>query len=436
MSLKLRITLWFSFMILLLTALVVSIVFLVSANSLADDPTEELIKTVSMNVSRLTEKDKKHGDDDFIAYRDGVYCQLLNSNGQALEGASPDGVTYNKPLKGGTVFSHKEGTEEYFIYDMQINSTLWIRGYISSAEPSETTRLIVLSTVIILPIIIFLSIFGGWIITKRSLKPMDKVIKSVESINSGDDLSKRISLSRGPIEIRKLSNEFDRMMVRLDKSFEAEKQFASDVSHELRTPLTIALGECHRARSIAASTDIKDSLKVIEKQCNRMTELVDTLLSLTRLQQKTDRFPVATHNISEFLEALLEDFREGTSTQVEKDIEPEVFASYNPSLMLRIMCNLLDNAKKYSPKNTEIRVSLKATEKGAEITVCDHGVGISSENLPKIWNRFWQADPSRTENRGIGLGLSLVKEMVDFQGGKITVESQLGKGTKFTIQLK
>ena len=123
-------------MIFLLTALVVTIVFLVSANSLADDPTEELIKTVSMNVSRLTETDKKHGNDDFIAYRDGVYCQLLDNSGTVIKGAAPESISLDKVLENGTVYTHQAENGEYFIYDMQLSGSLWVRGYISSAEPS------------------------------------------------------------------------------------------------------------------------------------------------------------------------------------------------------------------------------------------------------------------------------------------------------------
>lgn len=444
MSLKLRITAWFSVMILALTALVVTIVFVVADESLADDPIDELIKTVGMNASSLSRDEKKHKFDEFKPYHNGVYCQLFDSEGNVLQGGVPENIIYREAFDNGVITTHKADTGEYYIYDMKVGSSFWIRGYISTDEPSETTKLIIVSTVITLPLILVLSIVGGWIITKRSLRTIDTVITTVDSINNGDDLSKRLNLQKGPSEIRKLSNEFDRMFGRLEKSFDAEKQFASDVSHELRTPITVALAECHSLKKDTKSEECLASISVIEKQCIRISELIDSLLSITRLQQNTDHFPTKLFDISDFLEICCEDYasEHRILTQENEDekslvikIEKGVFVNYNPDLMSRVMFNLLENARKYTKDNGNIWVYLKSSDKGAVITVGDNGIGISKEDLPKIWNRFWQADKSRSLDKGVGLGLAMVKEMVEYQHGNINVESQIGKGTKFTIEL-
>jgi len=444
MSLKFRIIAWFSLMILLLSALIVTIVFVVSAEALADDPEEELVKMVSQNASRLT-SDKKHKNEEFITYRDGVYCQLIDKNGNHIKGAMPTGIDNTIPLENGKISTIITNEDEYYVYNMQVIGSFWIRGAVSTSQPSQTTTFILLSASIITPCIIFISIFVGFIITKYSLKPIDKVILSMEAINSGDDLSKRITMPKGPIEIRRLSNEFDRMTIRLDKSFESEKQFASDVSHELKTPLTVALAECERAKEIANDNDTQKSLEVIEKQCNRMSQLVGSLLSITSLEQGTQRFPLSQINLSDFLEVYCEAFasennisdsEEENKKSLTLDIEKDLTVRLNPSLMSRVICNLLDNARKYTGKNGKIKVSLNSTDKEIVLRVSDNGIGISEDNLPKIWRRFWQADASREIDKGLGLGLSMVKEMVELQGGKITAESKLNEGTSFIITFK
>lgn len=441
MSLKLRITAWFSVMILLLTALVVTIVFVVADASLADDPVDELVKMVSMNASRKRNDGKR--ERAFISYHEGVYCQLLDSTGKVVQGLAPESVDYNEAAESGTVVTFATENGEYYIYDMKSSNGNWIRGYIATDAPSETTKLLILSTSIILPLILISSILGGWIITKRSLRPIDTVISTVDSINSGDDLSKRLNLTKGPTEIQKLGNEFDKMFCRLESSFEAEKQFACDVSHELRTPITVALGECHNAKESAGEEQTRKSLEVIEKQCLRISDLTESLLSLTRLQQNTESFPLKQLDYSRFLEICCEDYasEQGISTDPESEgktlileIADGVMVCYNPNLMSRILFNLLDNARKYTADDGRITVSLCQTEGMAQLRIADNGIGISSENLPKIWNRFWQADRSRSVDTGVGLGLAMVKEMVEYQNGTVTVESVPGKGTAFLLQ--
>ena len=444
MSLKLRITAWFSVMIMVLTALVVTIVFVVVDEALADDPIDELAKTVGVNASALSRDDKKHKFDEFKSYHNGVYCQLFDIEGNVIEGGAPENVFYNEDFNNGVITTYTTDSGEYYIYEMKVGNSFWIRGYISTDEPSEATKFIVISTVITLPLILIFSIVGGWIITKRSLKTIDTVITTADSINNGEDLSIRLRLQKGPSEMRKLGNEFDRMFERLEKSFEAEKQFASDVSHELRTPITVALAECHSLKKDTKSEECLASVSVIEKQCIRISELIDSLLSITRLQQNTEHFPTKLLDISDFLEICCEDYasEHRILTQENEDekslvtkIEKGVFVNYNPDLMSRVMFNLLENARKYTKDNGNIWVYLKSSDKGAVITVGDNGIGISKEDLPKIWNRFWQADKSRSLDKGVGLGLAMVKEMVEYQHGNINVESQIGKGTKFTIEL-
>ena len=222
---------------------------------------------------------------------------------------------------------------------------------------------------------------------------MENIVSAANSISDGGDLTQRVALRRGPTEMRRLSDAFDRMFERLERSFNTERQFASDASHELRTPITVIPAECSRAkRKGETKEDFLASINVIEEQGKDMSELVQNLLGLTRMQQGTDRYPMREDGLSEFVEACAGEFipadRRGIS--LEKNIEPNVRAKYNPSLMSRVI---------------------------------------------QIWQRFWQADVARDSEGSSGLGLAMVKEISEFHGGTATVESTLGKGSKFTVTI-
>ena len=168
-----------------------------------------------------------------------------------------------------------------------------------------------------------------------------------------------------------------------------------------------------------------------------MSELIEQLLSLTRLQQGVDRYPLRQGNLSEFVAALCEEFvpEDTRGITLETELTPDVTAKFNPTLTARIVQNLLQNAYRYGSENGHIRVSLTQESGAAVLRVQDDGIGIAAEDLDKIWQRFWQADASRGKNSGSGLGLSMVHEMSEFQGGSAAVESELGKGSTFTVKI-
>jgi len=445
MSVKLRITLWFTVMIMLLMVLVISIVYVVSDESLTDEPEDELIETVTRNIAMYNKENHKNkGDkkkiDDHMIYHDGVYCQYFDENCNYIAGAIPEDIKYDKALENGNFVTYSGESKEYYIYDMKYegkDETIWVRGFISTDEPSEITKNIILLVSILLPIILVVSVGGGWFIASHSLKGVDKIIDAVESINDGTDLSARVNIKKGPKEIKRLSNNFDDMFERLEKSFIAERQFASDVSHELRTPITVILGQCHELKnSELTKEEYCSGISVIEKQSEHMSGLIEQLLNITRLQQKTDRFKVQLQPLSDFVSGCVEEFCEEKGVNVNTEIDENIDAYFNPSLMARVLYNLLDNAVKYTENEKVISIKLHNEEKMSVIKVLDNGKGIAEEDLDKIWNRFWQADTSRSVDEGVGLGLAMVKEMVEFQGGYVEVSSQLGNGSIFSVYLK
>ena len=279
-----------------------------------------------------------------------------------------------------------------------------------------------------------------------------------------------VEIEGGKDEIHRLAVTFNSMFDRLEKSFNTERQFTSDASHELRTPVSVIKAHCEYALKYAQTPEeLRESLQVIERQADRATDLLTQLLFFTRLHQSDHPVRLEKTNLSDLVEFICEDLTIllASGKSMETDIEPGIFVLADKSLMTRLISNLIDNDYKYSGDDALVKVSLhmsSAAGEGAEtggilqssvgtsespasslssekqyvrLSVEDNGIGISPENIEKIWARFYQEDPSRTEtaSSSFGLGLSMVKEIADIHGGKLEVESVPGKGSRFTLVL-
>ena len=441
MSAKLRLTAWFTLMVLILAVMVLVFVLVINSYSITDDPAGRLVRMVMHNADEVEFDKGRFEWDDLDACRRGVYCSFYDDGGQFLMGAAPEGVSPELDFEPGVLRTFTSGEQEYYLYDFYVDmdvAGIWIRGLVSAADRSGLMHTILVLTCTLLPALLLLTVGGGWLIARGAFKPMEDILTAADSISDGDDLTARLNLRRGPSEMKRLSRAFDRMFSRLEHSFNTERQFASDASHELRTPITVILAECDRAkRKDETREDFLESIEVIEEQGKHMSQLVQQLLSLTRMQHGTDKYPMRRTDLSLFVESCCSEFvpadRRGIS--LETDIEEKVEAAYNPALMSRVVQNLLQNAYKYGKEGGHIWLSLRRDGRGAVLTVRDDGIGISKADQAHIWQRFWQADAARGDESGTGLGLSMVKEIAEFHGGSVSVESELGKGSTFTVKI-
>ncbi len=440
MSAKLRLTAWFTLMMLLLCAATLTFVFVINGSAVADDPQSQLIARVDKNARKVEFEDGRFEWEDLKFYRQGVSCWVCDETGAYLQGVRPEGLPELTPENGALrTVSGEDG--QFYMYDVYVDmdvTGLWIRGVISTESRSGVMHTINILTAVLLPCLLVVTVAGGWGIAHLTFRPMEQIIGAADAINDDRDLSARIGLKKGPVEMRRLSRSFDSLFARLEKSFHAERQFTSDASHELRTPITVILAECDRARrKCQTREDFLQSIGVIEEQGQHMSQLVQELLGLTRLQQGTTRYPLQRADVSGFVTACCEEFLpvDDRGITLSTDIQPEVQATFNPSLLQRAVYNLLQNAYKYGKPGGHITVTLRAAGHGAALSVADDGIGIAPEDQEKIWQRFWQADPSRGEDGGSGLGLSMVQEIAAFHGGRATVDSTPGQGSTFTITL-
>lgn len=442
MSAKLRLTLWFTLMVFILAAMVLVFVLVINSAAITDDPAERLVKTVLRNADDVEFDNGRFDWEELEPYRRGVYCSFYNTAGELLLAAEDPGMTaLSLPFEKNIIRTVNIGGQDYFCYDSYVDmdiTGIWIRGLVSSSDRSGLMYTIIVLTCTLLPALMALTLGGGWIIALDAFRPMEKILAAADSISDGGDLTARVGLKRGPTEMRRLSRAFDRMFARLELSFNAERQFASDASHELRTPITVILAECDRAkRKDKSPEDFLASIAVIEEQGKHMSELVQQLLGLTRMQHGTDRYPMRRSDLSIFVESCCGEFmpHDSRGISLETDIKPGIEADFNPALMSRVVQNLLQNAYKYGRENGHILVSLEQRGGRALLRVRDDGIGIAPEDQDKIWQRFWQADTSRGEDGGSGLGLAMVKEIAEFHGGRASVDSEPGKGSTFMVEI-
>ena len=270
-------------------------------------------------------------------------------------------------------------------------------------------------------------------VTKRGLRPLAKMRRMFERVQPAH-LDERIDLTRWPVELRPLAASFDAMLDRLKDSFTRLSQFSADLAHELRTPIGNMLGEAQVALSRERGAD--DYRTVIESaaaECERLSGIIDNLLFLARAEsaeQKIERSQINGRATLEKIAAFYQASAEDRHITITCDGEAELFA--DPLLFNRAIGNLIDNALRFTPEGGRIGLSVAVKASATEVSVADNGSGIAPEHLPRVFDRFYRADASRSST-GTGLGLSLVKSIVDLHGGSARIESELGRGTIATL---
>lgn len=321
-----------------------------------------------------------------------------------------------------------------FICSEPVYDSIWIRGLIPSASAENAFGNVGKAFILIIPLFIILAAVGAYIISKKTIKPIEDIGRSAHEISSGKDLSKRIEINSDTNEITTLAKTFNEMLKRLQISFESEKQFTSDASHELRTPLAVIKAECEYALSGNADDNDKSvALESVLEQSDKMNSLVNSLLYLARTEQGMQRFKLIKTDLSSLICEICNNFNSEKGIKLESKIENGIFINAEPSLIYQMVENLLSNAVNYGKENGYIKVSLYNENSNIILSVKDNGIGIKEEDLSKIWNRFYRTDTSRSGGEGFGLGLALVKQIVQLHGGEVKVDSVIGEGSEFFI---
>lgn len=438
-TIKLRMTVWFTLFMLTLSVLMLVFIMLMSRDQVSGTPEAEVVKVVERNVGKI---DIEHGQLDLHRvdyYRREVYTQLFLDDGTLLGGARPSGVLEELPLLAGGVRTARGENEDYYVYDSYLalpTGGVWVRGTIAQSAQRGVMAVIVPLAWILLPGLLLLSALGGWLICRLSFRPMEALIAEVESIGSGDDLSRRLGLKPGRNEVNRLACAFDGMLDRLERSFEAERQFTADASHELRTPVTVILAECDTLGEQPSEADCRSALEVIRAQAQHMSALISRLLSIARLEQGTQKLQCERADLSELVRVTAEVQERIAPRGIRLccAAEPNIVGSVDVTLISRLLSNLLSNAFRYARENGTVSVSLSREGSEAVLSVTDDGPGIPPEQQEAIFRRFYQADASHARE-GAGLGLFMVHQIARLHGGDVSVQSAVGEGSTFFVRL-
>lgn len=428
----------------LLIILTLIVLFSISSVQVLSDARARLRNTVLQAFSEIDYEDGLLTFDDDINYlEEGVYISVYDAQGYLLYGRTPTGFSGASTLIMDQMQQVGSGQDFWYVYDycqsVDGYGNLWIRGVASHSRSDSILRIITNAALILLPFFVAFIALGGYLITAKALRPLSAMTETARAISEGNDLTRRILLGSGRDEVHVLAHTFDQMMERLQSSFETEKQFTSDVSHELRTPVAVILSQCEYASQEGTpSEELRGSIGVIGAQARKMSALISQLLTLARADSGKQKLQYELVNLSELAEIIVEEqsiAAEEKGITLLTDIQPEILLRADETMMMRLFINLISNSITYGKPDGHTLVTLSANE--AEITgsVQDDGIGIPADKLDKIWQRFYQVDPARTSgsSSGSGLGLSMVKWIVQAHGGRIEVSSRLGEGSCFTF---
>lgn len=437
LSVKVRMAVWLTALMALLWGVLLVFMLSISTRVARNTAQAQLVTSVRAALPQVALREGKLLlTDGFPFYENGVSLLVYSKGQSLLAGQVPVSLPGIEGFENGTVRTASGGV--YLVLDVWVPSGwedgVWLRGLMEVPAARASTQNLLRTALIALPLFILMAALGSYTIARQAFRPLDSITATAASITEARDLSRRIGLPPGRDEFSRLAAAFDGLFARLEESFEAEKQFTADASHELRTPVSVIKGACECAiRYDETEEERLETLGIIGRQADRMSQLIGQLLAMTRLEQGTEAMRMEELNVTELVE---DHCREQEYEGLVLELPGPIFVRGDGILLVRLLQNLIENACKYGKKGGLIRVSLSKDGEEVTLSVQDEGPGIPPEYQEKIWQRFYQIDTSRNdEGGGAGLGLSMVRQIARLHGGDAMVASTMGQGSTFTVRL-
>lgn len=351
---------------------------------------------------------------------------LLNAARKGKSEFSTSGILGTSPLRFLTVPLFERGN---LVGIVQVGTQL--------SEEAEVLGDLKIIFAVSLPLSVLVLAYGGWFLAGRALRPVDIVTQSAEQIDD-KHLDVRLQVTNPDDEIGRLTRAFNRTLDRIEQAFSRTKRFSVDVSHELRTPLTILKGETEVGLKWAKEPDdFREILNNNLEEINRMSGIIEFLLDISRIEEGRQRLLLEPVSLSPLLAEVFAAFKsqgEEKSLQMSADLTTEAVVKGDEQRLRQLFTQLLHNAITFTPAGGAISLSLRTVDDSVIVDVSDTGIGIPPEDQPLIFDRFYRVDKSRNRaGGGSGLGLSLVKSLVEAQHGSISVVSEPGLGSTFTV---
>lgn len=313
----------------------------------------------------------------------------------------------------------------------------WLRISRSVTHIMKTLNNIKIVIFTATPIYILLATLSSLFLTSRALTPIDSITKTANLIEKGD-LSKRIMIPKVNDEVGRLAKTFNRMIERIDNTFKKEKRFTSDASHELKTPISIISVTAEEALNKNNKTrDHRKAFKIIINESKNISFLISQLLFLARSDEGKESLNLEKIDLALIAESVvsqLKDKAEKKDIKISINLGQDFKLKADQTLITILFLNIIKNSIKYNKNSGFINISLFKNDNNVIIYFEDNGIGISKEELPYVFDRFYQVSKART-GKGSGIGLAIVKEIIALHEGNIKIASILGEGTNIEISL-
>ena len=420
---------------------------------------EETARMRAIHAAKTISAEDSLEKEDVSEYTlDGVFVIVRDRKGSVLpetvniqpKDAAKDHVWQEALADGDPASGRAEitGDDPYYIYAVPVDPAHGDARVVEAGKSFEAALDGVQAVGVILAagigVAFLLSIGGAYLLARTALRPVEAVTATAQEMGEGD-LAKRLPVANPKDEIGRLTTTINGLLARLDAAFRRrqealsrQRRFAADASHELRTPLTSISGHARMLDEWALEGDKETahrSVGTIRREAGRMRGMIESLLTLSRGDEGAP-MDVGRYDLGAVGKEATESAAAATDGRVAVEFVPmehEVTATFDRERVMQVASILLDNAVKYTPEGGSVTVSVGEEDNGSvTLAVSDTGVGISEDQLPLVFERFYRADAARVED-GVGLGLSIARQIAEAHGGTLEVRSKLGVGSTFVL---
>ncbi|NBU08997.1 MAG: sensor histidine kinase [Proteobacteria bacterium] len=348
-----------------------------------------------------------------------------------------------RPLKSrATRIERLEDDQELLVATVPVPAVggTWLVEVGASLAPVRSLlRDFLLILLVALPVVLFVSTSGGFVLSRRAFRPVEKIVRSAEQLTL-HNLGGRLPVPQTGDELERLSLALNQMITRLDRAFQHNRRFLADASHELRTPLTVLRGELEViAQQADGEPELQERIGSVLEEVERLAKIVEGLFALSRLDAGVAQAEWKTFDLARLAATTAEQMSllaEDKGIAITCESAGEVPVQGDRGRLKQVIVNLLDNAIKYTPRGGSVVIRTSARDGAACLDVADTGVGIPAAALPRVFDRFFRVDKARSRAEGgAGIGLSIVKAITTAHGGSVSVESEEHRGTCFHLRL-
>lgn len=460
-SIRFRLTVWYAGLLAGLLVLFGTSVYLGLQRYLELNLKDSLEKEAQQIGERLLVNVGVSGE-DYVADEikehlapelNGLFVRVTRADGSTLyESGSPkDGSFDPHNVKSASIDSiqsssrveHVPGGAALMIAVAPFHASDGSRFVIETGAPLKQSQSVLhgllLTFAVGLPLVVAVSVAGGYLLMRRALAPVGEITRTAEQITSRN-LSERLPEAKTGDELEALSIALNRMIARIEHSFRHVNRFTADASHELRTPLTVLRGELEAiAQRADLPTDVRETIGSTLEETERLSKIVESLLAISRLDAGEALMTRERFDLDELAASTAEQMRllaEDKHIALKCTAIGGIKVDGDKGRLKQVVVNLVDNAIKYTGEGGEVEIKVHRKDGTAVLEVSDTGIGIPSESIPHVFERFYRVDKARSRQMGgAGLGLSIVKSICTAHDARVRIESTEGKGTCFVVEL-